>query len=712
MAILLLLAAAYSLFAAWRTDLPWKRWRVSSLVICRLLLLVALAAWCLELRFNFNRAAKKVELVVLADRSPSLSAKGRQDVDQWISQAKQQLANGTVSVVDFGNDATVDSATPMTEAIDQARCLFTGKCEKRILLVSDGRWTTTDPLATVGRLQDDKVAVYSVPMEPLGNESLIAGLTVAPSLWRAVPSPVDVQLYASAAGSCRLTLLVDGEKKDERDVTLPKGASIAEMSVTLETEGVHRIEVRGEFAHDTLPWNNTASALVDVRMSPRVMIVSEPKDAVQLEKALAAGGLAQTTKVRAPSTLPTQGFDCDCIVLNNVPASSFSEPMLKAMRQFVYDGGGIVFVGGPKSFAAGGYVDTPLDEAFPVQLIPEKDQPPYGLVVVLDNSWSMNEGITSAVGKINLAKEIAIVMMENLNKGDWVSLVSFDSEYHNIFGPTQVTQLNPLADEKYQTSRIGAFGMTNILGGLTEAARQLQAMDAGYKHIVLISDGHETETGTDYSRLLAVLIKQHVTVSTIGVGLSPNDKVLNTIAYSCKGRYYTAKSLAEIPAVMLQEAKGMSDPLVVNASLPIRKVNEDPATVGIDVEKLPPLGGYNRTRARTHAWTPLTIANKKNEPLLARMRYGRGQSLAFTSSASSPWAREWLQKDKVADYAAFWRQAVLSVLGPPYRPLAVEETYRQGQPSLKLLGTPEGQIEIRRLKDNNVSPAAAASVDA
>ena len=694
-AVILLLSAGYSVYAAWRTDLPWKQWRVAALVACRALLLLALAAWCVELRFSFDHASRRVEMVVVADRSPSLSAKGHQDVEQWIAKARQRL--GKVSVVDIGDGAT--PVSPIAESLDEARCLFGGKGEKRILLLSDGRATTGDPISLAGRLKAEDIKVFGVPIEPLANESLIADLAVAPELWRGAPAPVEVSVYASAAGPCRLTLLLDGQQKDERELTLEGGTTTVEMSLTPETDGVHQIEVRGVFAHDALEWNNTAFALVEVPLAPRVLIISEPAAAEQLHNALSASGLA--TKVYAAKDLPNQ-FSADCIILDNVAAASLGEERRKALENYVRDGGAIVFAGGQKSFGAGGYLGTALEGVFPVMLTPDKEQPPYALVIVLDNSLSMNEGITSAVGKINLAKEIAIAAMEGLSKDDVLALVSFDSDYHNIVAPTKVGNLEPA---KYEVSRINAFGMTNIIGGLTEAAALMQNMDAPYKHILLISDGNETETGTDYSRLLAALNHQHVTLSTIGVGLSPNEKLLNTLAYAGKGRYYAAKSLAEIPAVMLQEAKGMEDPLVVSALLAAKKVQDDPALAGIDWEKLPPLDGYNRTRARTHAWTPLVIS-AKNEPLLARMRYGRGQSLAFMSSAASPWAKDWIA-EKPAEYTAFWRQAVLSVLGRPYRPWTPDVEYQKGQPVLDFGAAPASQsrCEISRLVGGKVATA-------
>ena len=213
---------------------------------------------------------------------------------------------------------------------------------------------------------------------------------------------------------------------------------------------------------------------------------------------------------------------------------------------------------------------------------------------------------------------------------------------------------------------------------------------------MLISDGHETETGTDYSRFLAQLERTKITLTTIGIGLTPNDKLLNTLAYAGKGRYYHAKTVNQIPSLALQEAKGMEEQLIVTMPLPVKKVEDDLAFAGIEADQMPPLYGYNRTRARTHAWTPLTIG-RKSDPLLARMRYGRGQSLAFTSAAASSWMKDWIDK-KPVEYATFWRQAVASVLPTPYRPMEPAVIYQDGEATFDFAACGVGPLVVQREK--------------
>ena len=673
MAAVLLVAALHAVVAAIRTDLPWRRWRVAAMLVCRLALLGAVAAWWFDVPLRLPRPADHVELLVLADESASIGPEGQEIVRRWTEQARAAAADrgDWIAVRTLGGEG--GRASPLAESLRDARLAFPGRAAKRLLLLSDGAATTGDPLAEVPQLQRDAVQVHAVCVPRLSGESLVADFRAPATAWHSVPATVEAVLQTDTAGPCRLRLDIDGKESARQSVALRPGRTAVAMPVVFERDGLHAVELRAEFSQDRLDWNNRAAAVVDVPLAPRIVLVSEaPAAAHPLRAALEANGLV--ARVVAPKDLPAR-LAADCIVLDNVRAQSLGDARLAALDEYARAGGAVLFSGGRRAYASGGYRNTPLEAAFPVHLDPNKEYPPFALVVVLDNSWSMNEAVTASVGKIDLAKEIAVAAVEGLSEGDWLALVSFDSEYHNIIAPTKVKNLAPA---KYEISRIGAFGMTNILGGLMEAARILRGIDAAYKHIVLISDGRETEVGTDYSLLLKSLEQMHVSLSTIGVGTNVNAKLLNTLAYARKGRYYHANSLKEIPAVALQEAKGPENQLTVEMPLVPKKLGDDLSLAGIDVAALPPLAGYNRARPRLFAWTPLVISPKQ-EPLLARMRYGRGQTAAFLSSATPPWADRWI-REKPGEYVRFWRQLVLSLLPSPGGPLHMSMSYQDGQP--------------------------------
>ncbi|HZK82216.1 MAG TPA: vWA domain-containing protein, partial [Humisphaera sp.] len=338
----LALVAAYSVLATVRTHLPWARWRVAAMLLCRLALLAAVAAWCVELHISHKSRNAGAELVVIADDSPSISPQGRASIDDWVRRAEQAFSGnhrGWLKVMRMADAA--HGSTPIAEALETARATLPGRADKRILLLSDGRATTRDLMSMANQLKNDRIEVFAVPADPLAGESLIADLAVAPAAWRSVPLPIEVTLNSPEAQPCTLTLNIDGVAKEHREVQLPRGNSTVELSATFDADGVHRIEVQAQFKHDRLDWNNSASALVDVPLAPRIIVLSEPPSAATaLASVLAANGFQ--VRLTAPQELPAQ-FSCDCIVLANVLAKSMTEPRLAAIERYVHAGGAIVF---------------------------------------------------------------------------------------------------------------------------------------------------------------------------------------------------------------------------------------------------------------------------------------------------------------------------------------------------------------------------------
>src|SRR5262249_14769417 len=57
----------------------------------------------------------------------------------------------------------------------------------------------------------------------------------------------------------------------------------------------------------------------------------------------------------------------DTVVLANVPAEELTPEQMEALRSNTYDQGcGLVMIGGPNSFGAGGYRQTAVEQALPV----------------------------------------------------------------------------------------------------------------------------------------------------------------------------------------------------------------------------------------------------------------------------------------------------------------------------------------------------------
>ncbi len=224
LAILLVLAGAYTIAVAVRTDLPWSRRRVAAMTLCRLGILTAVGAWCFDLNLRFHTRSDRVELLVLADHSASIAPQGLQAVNQWVERAERAARQSGNFVLTREIAADGGRATPIAEALAAARRLFPRRGEKRVLLLSDGRATSGDPRAEIPRLQQDAIKVYAVPAIPLTGESLVADFNVPAAAWRCVPVPAEATLQAAAAGPCLVTLAVDGRPSARRQLKLAAGA--------------------------------------------------------------------------------------------------------------------------------------------------------------------------------------------------------------------------------------------------------------------------------------------------------------------------------------------------------------------------------------------------------------------------------------------------------------------------------------------------------
>ena len=109
-------------------------------------------------------------------------------------------------------------------------------------------------------------------------------------------------------------------------------------------------------------------------------------------------------------------------------------------------GRGLVMVGGPRSYGAGGYTDTALEETLPVDMgVRDREkQPDVALVVVIDKSGSMDAchcntfeggmggggaGI-AGVKKTDIGKEAILRAASALTAQDELGVVAFDESAH------------------------------------------------------------------------------------------------------------------------------------------------------------------------------------------------------------------------------------------------------------------------------------------
>src|SRR6202030_1855491 len=132
--------------------------------------------------------------------------------------------------------------------------------------------------------------------------------------------------------------------------------------------------------------------------------------------AVSAGNLPQD-----PAQLAIVLSRFDCVILANLPAELLTEEQQKVIRSNTHDqGSGLIMVGGPESFGAGGWQDTEVEKALPVtaDLKSMKIEGKSGLVLIMHAS-EMAEG--------NMwQKKIAKLAIERLSPRDHVGILHYD----------------------------------------------------------------------------------------------------------------------------------------------------------------------------------------------------------------------------------------------------------------------------------------------
>ncbi|HEV3203046.1 MAG TPA: hypothetical protein VGY77_01625 [Gemmataceae bacterium] len=98
-----------------------------------------------------------------------------------------------------------------------------------------------------------------------------------------------------------------------------------------------------------------------------------------------------------------QLFLYDLLILGDVPAQYLTPERLEWIRDFVKEGGGLVLIAG-RHHAPAGYVDTPLAEVLPLEVLPQKfpveyDARPQAFVPVLTEAGKRNDMLALAEGE-------------------------------------------------------------------------------------------------------------------------------------------------------------------------------------------------------------------------------------------------------------------------------------------------------------------------
>ncbi len=176
-------------------------------------------------------------------------------------------------------------------------------------------------------------------------------------------------------------------------------------------------------------------------------------------------------------------------------------------------------------------------------------RPPVNLALVLDQSGSMNGT------KMEQAKAAAIEAMNRLDIQDIFSLVVYNNNVNTIVPAQRAAHTRKIINTIRQ---IQAGGNTALFGGVSQGAAEIRKnLENDLVHrIVLLSDGLANvgpSTPEDLGRLGAALIKENISVTTVGVGIDYNEDLMARLSQKSDGNTYFVESGYDLPSIFAAE---------------------------------------------------------------------------------------------------------------------------------------------------------------
>ena len=671
----------------------------SSRVVALMVRLLAIAAIVFALADpSLRKTSDDVGVTVIIDASRSIPSGAQEQIDQYILRAQEgsRLPDDQLGIITAAEKSYTQSSvskvtsrvdrqfigdtdgTNLMSAVSLAIASAPDSLANRILLITDGNETDGSLLRAAQAAKAKGIPIDVLPVEFAYAEEVIVEALQAPSNVRVGETiTLKVVLTSTVPAAGRLLISQDGTiidlnpSKDElgKIVELNKGRNVLAVSVGVNRPGAISYEAVFEpltalnsdgnslgTSGDSIPENNTGSAITFVDTEGTVLIVAEDEnESVVFENVLAKAEVKtiNISSSQFPSTL-AELTSYQAIVLLNQSAYSYSEAQQELMRQYVYDtGGGLVMIGGPESFGAGGWIGSPLADALPIRLDPpQKRQMPRGALALVVHSVEIPRGVY-------YGKEICNSAVDALSRLDLIGII----EYQGLGGTDWVHPLSMVGDRtavKRSIQNLTFGDMPSFDPSLQLALSGLNNSQAGQKHCIVISDGDPS-----MSRSLLRKFKQAgITISAVGVNPhSPNDtNTLRTMARVTGGKYYAVgnNALETLPQIFIKEAQTIRRALIWEGE------SFSPARTGVPTETMrgissvPPINGYVVAAARD-GLSLVTLRGKEEDPIAAQWQHGLGKVVTFTSDVSTRWAPAWVGW---SGFDQFWEQHIRWTMRP------------------------------------------------
>ena len=174
--------------------------------------------------------------------------------------------------------------------------------------------------------------------------------------------------------------------------------------------------------------------------------------------------------------------------------------------------------------------------------------------------------------KIARAREAAIEAVRRLGPDDRVAIVVYNNHAHTLVPSQRVGRSRGL---ERTIESITTGGGTNLYGGLEVGSAEVRRyIEDNYVHrVILLSDGLANvgpSSPSELARFGSDLVRQGISVSTIGVGVDYNEDLMMRLARRSDGNTYFVERSSDLAGIFRQE---LGDVLNVVARRVVVEVN-------------------------------------------------------------------------------------------------------------------------------------------
>ncbi len=654
-----------------RTGIIVAKWRkhITFILRCAAFLCVILAL------ANLQRTHREQRLAVafLIDTSDSIAPSQQESVINQVNSTIAKLKpTDQFGVIGFAQDASVliemgsvserstltseilesfteGDGTDILTTLKRALELLPDNYHRRIVLLSDGIHNAGN-FAVVNYLPllaASHVEISTFPLKTIEDAVQVQELQLPNKVRKGQSFTMQAIVEIDGGiSTVSATLYHNNIPITDLEFDVEEGKNVLTLPTQQVLEDIpHTYQLKLNISDQILE-NNQVSGVVQTVDKPQVLYAEGNMEySHNLKKVLEENGFV--VNVLSATEIPTELVTLqhnNVLILSNISADTLSSEQLTVIETYVRDlGHGLVVIGGDRAFGLGGYTDTALERALPIEMTPRKRQDSVALVFVIDTSGSMANYVRSQK-KIELAIEGIRAGIRNMEDDDQAAILGFDVNQRDI---------SPLTSDHdaliRAVGRLKPTGGTTAMNAAVETAEKiLKTAETKLKHIILLSDVKSAGDPAQFIETAQEIVKAHIGITVIGIG-DADEKLLQKIEDDGIGRSVHVRDVQELPEVLMDAVRETQSYIVQEPFEPNIITQNTPMLDGITA--LPELKGYVATAEKTAAH--VIIRSHKDEPVLAVWNYGLGKSIAWTSDVKPVWSEDWISW---SDFGKFWGQ--------------------------------------------------------